>query len=128
MVRHREAQPVLYQLSLRPSPRATVILGGSWIPGAGQGFYTTNVQLLTPFGYATQLEVVTNIDWKNHGKLEDQVIYYRRTIGNCYNILASYNQDLKSFNLNVELLALPGQSAGVSIQPNQPLTPQGFNY
>jgi hypothetical protein len=124
----REAQPVLYQLSLRPSPRATVILGGSWIPGAGQGFYTTNVQLLTPFGYATQLEVVANINWKNGGKLEDQVIYYRRTIGNCYNILASYNQDLKSFNLNVELLALPGQSAGVSIQPNQPLTPQGFNY
>ncbi len=61
-------------------------------------------------------------------KLQDKTIFYRRVIGECYDLLASYNEDLKQFNLNFELLAFPGQSAGVGISGNQPLAPSSFNY
>jgi hypothetical protein len=128
----REAQPVLYQLTTRPSPRSALILSGSWQPGGGQGFDTTNVQLFTPFGRESDLALTTNVNWKDMGsftdKLQDKTIFYRRVIGECYDVLASYNEDLKQFNLNFELLAFPGQSAGVGIAGNQPLAPTGFNY
>ena len=39
------AQPLSYQLSARPSPRSVVLVSGSFIPGAGMGFETTNLQL-----------------------------------------------------------------------------------
>lgn len=125
---NRQAQPWLYQLTSRPSRRSTVILSGSWDPGAGNGFTTTNVQLFTPFGRETDLQFAANVDWKNKGRLEDKTIFYRRVIGDCYDIMASYNQDLKSFSLNFEVLAFPGRSGGVGISPNQPLLPTSFNY
>ncbi len=128
----REAQPVLYQLTTRPSMRSAVILSGSWQPGGGQGFTTTNVQVFTPFGRETDLVFTTNVNWKNigsfPGKLQDKTIFYRKVIGECYDLMASYNEDLKQFNLNFELLAFPGQSAGVGLTGNQPLAPSGFNY
>jgi hypothetical protein len=123
-----EAQPVLYQFTSRPSPRSALTISGSWTPGPGQGFYQTNVQLWTPFGREAFLQFATNVNWKSHGQLADKTIFYRKIIGECYDIMASYNQDLKSFNLNFELLAFPGRTAGVGYAPNQPLLPSGFNY
>jgi hypothetical protein len=125
---NRQAQPWLYQLTSRPSQRSTLILSGSWNPGAGNGFTTTNVQLFTPFGRETDLQFAANIDWKNKGRLEDKTIFYRKVIGECYDVLASYNEDLKAFNLNFELLAFPGRTGGIGISPNQPLIPTSFNY
>jgi hypothetical protein len=125
---NREAQPWLYQLTSRPSTRSTLIISGSWNPGPGNGFTTTNVQVFTPFGRETDLAFSTNINWKVKGQLADKTVFYRKVIGECYDLLASYNQDLKQFNLNFELLAFPGRSAGVGISPNQPLLPTSFNY
>jgi hypothetical protein len=124
----RQAQPWLYQLTSRPSRRSTLIISGSWSPGPGNGFTSTNVQVYTPFGRETELSFSTNINWKVKGQLADKTIFYRKIIGECYDILASYNQDLKQFNLNFELLAFPGRSGGVGIAPNQPLLPTSFNY
>ena len=123
---NRQAQPVSYQLTSHPSPRSTVILGGSWIPGAGNGFFSTNVQAATPFGRGTDLEISTNIDWKNKGRLLNKNISYRKIIGDCYDLRATYNQDLKQFNLAVDLLAFPSRSASFGINRQGPIFPQSF--
>ncbi|MEO6991031.1 MAG: hypothetical protein ABI346_07450 [Candidatus Baltobacteraceae bacterium] len=125
---NREAQPVLYQVNVNPSSRSAVLLSGAWNPGAGNGFGTTNVQLFTPFGRETYLEFATNVDWKNKGRLEDKTLFYKKTIGECYNIYFSYNQDQQLFNLNFEILAFPGRQGGFGISPTTPLIPQSLNY
>jgi hypothetical protein len=128
----RDAQPVLYQMTMRPSVRSTLIISGSWEPGPGDGFQSTNVQVFTPFGRETDLQFTTNVNWKNPGgfanKLQDKTVFYRKVIGECYDIMAGYNQDLKQFNLNFELLAFPGETAGVGLSPTSALSPNGFNY
>jgi hypothetical protein len=108
----REAQPVSYQLTVKPSVRSYLVLGGFWTPGPGNGFGTTNVQVITPFGRDTSLQFTTNVDWKNKGRLEDKNIYLSKIIGNCYDLQFTYNQDLKQFNFNVVILAFPNQAAG----------------
>ena len=118
----RMAQPVNYQLNVRPSPRSYLVFGGYFTPGGGQGFNTTNVQAITPFGKDTTLEFSTNVDWKNHNRLENKNIYLTRTVDACYNLQFAYNQDLKSFNFNVVILAFPGQPGGFGIAGGQPST------
>jgi hypothetical protein len=112
---NREAQAVGYQLTSSPSPRSTLLIGGSFQPGPGNGFDRTNVQLATPFGYESDLQIATFIDWKNKGRLESKNIYYRHIVGECYEIRASYNQDLKQVFFTVTLLAFPSQSANFGI-------------
>ena len=58
------AQPVSYQIMARPSQRSVVLLSGSFVPGPGFGFETTNLQLSTPFGRDASLQFVTDLDWK----------------------------------------------------------------
>ncbi len=125
---NRQAQPINYQFSIRPSPRSYLTLGGFYSPGPGNGFYSTNVQAITPFGLDTTLELTTNVDWKNKGRLADKNIYLTRTIDQCYNLQFSYNQDVKQFNFNVVILAFPGQSAGFGFGGNTPtgIIPQNF--
>lgn len=125
---NRTAQPVSYQLSVRPSPRSAVNLGGSWLPGAGRGFYTTNAQIVTPFGRGSDLQFSTNIDWKKKGRLESKNIYYRRVIGDCYEILAAYNQDLKQVTLTIEILAFPSHSASFGLQNQTSIIPGSLNF
>jgi len=121
------SQPISYQLSSHPSPRSTLILGGSYVPGSGQDFTSTNLQLATPFGRNQELEFTTNIDWQNHGRLEDKNVYLRRIIGNCYDIRLSYNQDLKSVNISLDLLAFPSHSANFGFaSQQQAVFPQSF--
>jgi hypothetical protein len=71
---NRQAQPISYQLTSRPSPRSVFIVGGFWAPGAGNGFGITNVQIWTPFGRGTDIAFTTNVDWKNKGRLENKNI------------------------------------------------------
>jgi hypothetical protein len=104
------AQPVTYQFNARLSPRSLLVVGGYWQPGPGNGFGTTNIQTLTPFGRDTTLQFSTNINWKNKGQLQDKNIYLSKIIGDCYRIDASYNEDYKQFNLNVVILAFPNQN------------------
>jgi len=115
---NRMAQPLSYQLSVRPSPRSYLIFGGFFQPGPGFGFNQTNVQAITPFGRDTTLEFTTNVDWKNHMRLESKNIYLSRVVDNCYNLQLSYNQDLKQFNFNVVILAFPGQGVGFGLSGN----------
>ena len=55
---NRQAQSVGYQLTSRPSPRSTLLLGGSFLPGPGNGFDRTSVQVSTPFGYQSDLQIL----------------------------------------------------------------------
>jgi hypothetical protein len=112
---NRQAQPVGYQLTARPSRRSTVLLGGSFTPGPGFGFDRTNVQIATPFGYKSDLQFSTFVDWKAHGRLESKNIYYRHVVGDCYEVRISYNQDLKQVNLSVNILAFPSRAANFGI-------------
>jgi len=123
------ALPLSYQLSARPSPRSVVMLSGSFIPGPGQGFVTTNLQLSTPFGRDASLQFVTNINWKGPGEMiADKIIYYTRTIGNCYQLLVLYNESQQAVNVGLNLLAFPTQTAVFNIGQPQSVVPSTFNF
>lgn len=107
---NREAQAIGYQLQMRPSPRSTLLIGGNFNPGPGNGFDRTSVQLSTPFGYESDLQFATFVDWKSRGRLESKNIYYRHVIGECYEIRLSYNEDLKQVTASVDLLAFPSRA------------------
>jgi hypothetical protein len=126
------AQPLSYQLTMRPSPRSVVLLSGSFIPGPGMGFETSNLQLSTPFGRDASLQFVTNINWKpSAGTGEffaDKIIYYTRTIGNCYQLLVLYNESQEAINVGLNLLAFPSETAVFNIGQPQPVIPTTFNF
>jgi hypothetical protein len=127
------AQPLSYQLTARPSPRSVVMLSGSFIPGPFQGFETTNLQLSTPFGRDASLQFVTNINWRpgSTGQTEffaDKIIYYTRTIGNCYQLMVLYNESQQSVNVGLNLLAFPSQTAVFNIAQPQQVVPTTFNF
>jgi hypothetical protein len=126
------AQPLSYQLTARPSPRSVVLLSGSFIPGPGMGFETTNLQLSTPFGRDASLQFVTNINWRPSlglGEfLADKIIYYTRTIGNCYQIMVLYNESQQAVNVGLNILAFPTQTAVFNIGQPQSVVPTSFNF
>jgi hypothetical protein len=112
---NRQAQAVGYQLTSRPSPRSTLLLGGSFLPGPGNGFDRTSVELATPFGYQSDLQISTFVNWKAHMRLESKNIYYRHIVGNCYEVRIAYNQDLKQVTATVDLLAFPSRAVNFGI-------------
>jgi hypothetical protein len=126
------AQPLSYQLTARPSARSLVLVSGSFIPGAGQGFETTNLQLSTPFGRDASLQFVTDINWRpsiTGGEfLADKIIYYTRTIGNCYQLMVLYNESQQAVNVGLNILAFPTQTAVFNIGEPQPVVPTSFNF
>jgi hypothetical protein len=127
---NRQAQSVGYALTMQPSPRSVLLLGGDFQPGPGEGFDRTSVQLATPFGRDSDLQISTFVDWRNHMRLEDKDIYYRHIVGNCYEIQIDYNQDLKQVSLSLSLLAFPTQAANFGIGQSPSLTsiiPQSFS-
>jgi hypothetical protein len=125
----RQAQPVSYQLNVRPSARSLLVVGGYFAPGSGNGFGSTNIQTLTPLGKQTLLEFTTNVDWKNHMRLEDKNVYLTQIVGDCYQLQLTYNQDLKTVNFNINLLAFPSQSLGLGVGgPSQSIIPQSFAF
>ncbi len=123
-----QAQPVYYQLSTRPSHRSIAILGGAFIPGSGQGFYSTNFQFATPFGRDAELQMIADIDWKNKGRIINKTIYYRRIIGQCYDVRVEYQQNLRQVNVTLNLLAFPSRSASFGINRQGPIIPTSFNF
>lgn len=123
------AQPLSYQITARPSSRSVLLLSGSFIPGPGMGFETTNLQLSTPFGRDASLQFVTNINWKGPGEMiADKIIYYTRTIGNCYQLMVLYNESQQAINVGLNLLAFPTQTAVFQIGSPQPVVPTTFNF
>lgn len=124
----RAAQPINYQLNLRPSPRSSLLLGGTWIPGPGNGFPITNVQVITPLGRGADIEFAANIDWKARGRIESKNIYYRRIIGDCYELNVAYNQDLKQVTFNVLILAYPSHSASFGLATPTSILPGQLNF
>lgn len=122
------AQPVSYQITARPSPRSVVLLGGSFIPGPGLGFETTNLQLSTPFGRDASLQFVTDLQWKGPEFFANKIIYYTRTIGNCYQVQVLYSEASQSVNVGLSLLAFPSQTATFSIGQAGSIVPSTFNF
>jgi len=126
---NREAQSVGYQLTSRPSPRSSVLIGGNFTPGPGNGFDQTNVQFSTPFGYESDLQFATFINWKAKGRLVSKNIYYRHVVGDCYEIRLAYNEDLKQFTGTIDLLAFPSQALnfGLASTSLSSIIPQSFS-
>ena len=122
------AQPVTYQLATRPSRRSYMALQGVFSPGSGQGFATTNLQFSTPFGNGAWLQFMGDLDWKNKGRIENKSVYYSRIIGDCYQIQVQYNQNSRTVNVTLSLLAFPSHAAGFGITPNGgSIIPSSFN-
>jgi len=127
---NRQAQDLGYQITMQPSPHSVLLLGGDFQPGPGQGFDRTNVQLATPFGRDSDLQISTFVDWRNHARFEDKDIYYRHIVGNCYELQIDYNQDLKQISLSVSLLAFPSTPLNFGVGQAPSLTgivPQSFS-
>lgn len=122
------AQPVSYQLTAKPTSRSIVLLGGSFVPGVGQGFYTTNVQVASPFGRDASIQFLGDLDWKNKGRIENKVLYYNRVIGNCYELQALYNQAQKLVTFQINLLAFPSRSATFAVGQSGPIIPMSGNF
>ncbi|HEY5425046.1 MAG TPA: hypothetical protein VIJ77_00705 [Candidatus Tumulicola sp.] len=122
------AQPVSYQITARPSARSVVLLSGSFIPGPGQGFETTNLQLSTPFGRDASIQFVTDLQWKGPEFFANKIIYYTRTIGNCYQVQVLYSEASQSVNVGLSLLAFPNQTETFSIGQSGSIVPSTFNF
>jgi hypothetical protein len=124
---NRMAQPVSYQLLMRPSPLSSVTLTGNFTPGSGNGFDRTNVQIVTPLGHGSDIQFATFVDWKNHMRLESKNIYYRQVIGDCYEVRIAYNQDLKTVAVTLDILAFPSQALNFGIgNQNSSIIPTSF--
>jgi hypothetical protein len=122
------AQPISYQLTTRPSYRSYVALQGTFVPGSGQGFPSTNLQFTTPFGRGSWLQFLGDLDWKNKGRIENKSIYYSRIIGDCYEVQVQYNQNSRTVNMTLSLLAFPSHAAGFGINTNGgSIIPTSFN-
>jgi hypothetical protein len=121
------AQPVSYLLTTRPSRRSFVQLQGSFFPGPGQGFNTTNVQFSTPFGRGSWLQFLGDIDWKNKARILNKSIYYSRIIGDCYQIQVQYNQNARQVNVTLSLLAFPSHAASFGLNTTGSIIPSSFN-
>lgn len=124
---NRSAQPVQYQLAVRPSRRSYVALGGAFIPGPGNGFFSTNVQFSTPFGNGSTLQFIGDIDWKNKGRIINKSIYWSRIIGDCYELQLQYNQAARQLNLTLNLLAFPSHGATFGLNSSGSIIPTSFN-
>ena len=122
-----QAQPVSYTLATRPSTRSFVQLAGSFFPGPGQGFNSTNVQFSTPFGRGAWLQFLGDIDWKNKARIENKSNYYSRIIGDCYEIQMQFNQNSRNLNVTLNLLAFPTQGIGFGLNTTGSIIPSSFN-
>jgi hypothetical protein len=122
------AQPISYQVQLSPTVNSILLLGGSFIPGPGQGFEETNVQLSTPLGPDTQLEFAGNVYWNQGRKVTDKIIYLTKTIGQCYQIQALYNEDSKMLNVSLNLLAFPSHGATFNVGQSGSIIPSSVNF
>lgn len=135
---NQNAQPVSYQLTWRPSVRSVVLLSGSYIPGPGLGFETTNLQLSTPFGRDASLQFISDLNWHNTagsgygtgggGLFTNKVIYYTRTIGDCYQVQVLYAQATQSINVGLSLLAFPNRTASFVLGQPGTIVPSTFNF
>ncbi len=125
---NRAAQPVQYQLAVHPSRRSYVALAGAFIPGPGNGFFTTNLQFSTPFGNGSTLQFIGDIDWKNKGRINNKSVYWSRIIGDCYQIQLQYNQAAKQVNLTLNLLAFPSRGASFGLNSTGSIIPTSFNF
>jgi len=124
----RDAQPITYQLAFMPTNKTAVMLGGSYNPGPGNGFESTTIQISTPVGYESDIQFSTNADWKNKGRLNDKNIYFRKAIGECYEVDVAYNQDLKQVTLAVQLLAFPTQRLNFGLGQSGSIVPGSLNF
>jgi hypothetical protein len=121
------AQPVSYQLLTRPSPLSSFVIGGNFTPGSGNGFDRTSLQLITSLGRGSDISFATYVDWKNHMRLESKNIYLRRVIGDCYEVRVSYNEDLKTVAVSLDILAFPSQALNFGLGGQQSsIVPQSF--
>jgi hypothetical protein len=121
------AQPVAYQLLMRPTPLSSLSLTGNFTPGSGNGFDRTNVQIVAPIGRTSDIQFATYVDWKNHMRLESKNIYLREVIGDCYEVRVSYNEDLKSVAVTLDILAFPSQGLNFGLgAQNGSVVPQSF--
>ena len=126
-----QGQPITYQLNYKPSSRSYIVVGGYYQPGPGNGFTRRTFRAITPLGKDSTLELTTNVDWKNHMRLEDKNVYLSQIVDNCYQLQFSYNQDLKQFSFQIVILAFPTRRAPASASADgqsNSIIPQNLNF
>ncbi|MDE2572745.1 MAG: hypothetical protein KGM44_09525 [bacterium] len=124
------AQPISYQLTLRPFKVAYVQLGGAYDPSFTK-FGPTNVQIATPFGHDSEIQFSANIFYGGffgQRGIFNKAIYYRHIVGNCYEVQVAYREDLHEIDATINLLAFPSRTANFGINQNGPIIPQSFTF
>ena len=122
-----QAQPVSYVLTTRPSRRSYASISGTFNPGPGNGFFTTNFQTTTPFGRDSWLQFVGDFNWKEKGRIENKSIFYSHIIGNCYEFQVQYNQSASTVNVVLFILAFPSHAANFGLNYSGNVLPSSFN-
>jgi hypothetical protein len=84
------------------------------------------VQIISPIGPTSDVQFSTFVDWKNKGRLESKTVYYRKIIGNCYEVRVAYNQDLKSVAVTLDILAFPSEALNFGLGQTTSIVPQSF--
>ena len=68
------------------------------------------------------------MQWKGPELFSNKIIYYTRTIGNCYQIQVLYSEASQSVNVGLSLLAFPNQTATFDIGQPGSIVPSTFNF
>lgn len=123
----RQAQPVAYTLTTRPSARSYASINGTFIPGSGNGFPLTNFQVVTPFGRDSWIQFLGDFNWKEGARIENKSIFYSHIIGNCYEVQFAYNQAASTFNVTAFILAFPSHAGAINLNTSGQVVPSSFN-
>ena len=115
---------IAYQLTANPGPYSAVTLGTTFDPH-GTGYGPMTIQLQTPLGKTDYFQMLANYDFKLHG-LQGQNYYLTHDVNDCYIVRVSYLQPLREVDLNLSLLAFPGQGVSFGFTNQGSLLPQSF--
>jgi len=113
-----------YQLTTQPNPYALLTLNTSFATTGG-GYQPLNIQLQTPISKEDYFEMSASYDFKLHG-LQGQNYYLTHDVNNCYLVRLAYLQPLHEVDLNVSLLAFPGQGVSFGFTNQNALLPTSF--
>ena len=103
-------------------------MSGSYIPGPGRRFRTDAAAVFDAVRPRSQLQFVSTINWKEGERFRDKVIYYNRTIGDCYQVQILYSEASRLVSVALNLLSFPSQAATFGIGQAGPIVPTTFNF
>ena len=120
------AQPIAYQLLMRPTPLTSLILTGNFTPGSGNGFDRTNVQIVAPIGRGSDIQFATTSTGRTNaaGEQEHLLPPDDRRLLRSPDRVQPGSQD---GHRHLDILAFPSQAVNFGVgRQNGSIVPQSF--